>query len=82
VTIAESLRKKSTANGYYQDLPGTDLILLGQLQFEMHADQAAQAKLRRGAEMLEKSVAAGRLFIKPSLDLANDHLAVLSRQHP
>jgi tetratricopeptide (TPR) repeat protein len=82
VTIADSLLKKSPANGYYQDILGTDLVLLGQLQFEMHDDAPALANLRRGADLLEKSVGAGRLFVKPSLDLAKDCLAVMARQQP
>ena len=75
VDIAEMLLKRSPANGYYQDMLGTDLILIGQLQSEMQDAATGTRNLRRGTEILEKSVAAGRLFNKPTIEIAKTSLA-------
>ncbi len=79
VAIAEKLSANAPTNGYYQDMLGTDLILHGQLLFEMQEDATGIRHLRRGSELLEKSVAAGRVFNKPYLELAREFL---NRQQP
>lgn len=77
VDISEALLKKSPNNGYYQDMLASDLVLIGQLQFDMQQDAAARANLERAVTLLDKSIAASRLFMKPYLDTAREILARL-----
>ncbi len=80
VTEAEAVLVKAPDNAYYQDMLGTAIALRGQLRFDMHDDQPAQADLTRGAAILEKGVTAGRHFLDPQFHFAKDYLAILARE--
>ncbi|MBL8240193.1 MAG: serine/threonine protein kinase [Bryobacterales bacterium] len=79
VAIAGKLLSASPSNGFYQDLLGTTLILIGQLHLERQDRSAALRDLRRGAAMLENSVAAGRVANSATLRTARQSLAALER---
>ncbi|MBI2686375.1 MAG: serine/threonine protein kinase [Acidobacteria bacterium] len=80
IAVGSALLKAAPANGYYQDMVGTDMIFEGLLLFDMHEDDAAVSRLARGLEILEKSVAAGRLFNATNVQIAKECLAEIARE--
>jgi len=75
--LIEVMAKANPANGFYQDLLGTNAFFMGRLLVDMKEDAAATRALRQSIALLEKAVAAGRVSAQANLTFARECLALI-----